>query len=48
MASLSSSKAWRYFLTISVASITATGAYFGAGLKSDREQKQVKHICWSI
>lgn len=44
MAAYANTSAWRYFLTISVASITATGVYFGAGLKNDQEFKQVsKH-----
>lgn len=44
----SSQRAWRYALTLGVAGITASGAWFGAGLKSYGEHKQVLIPCLHI
>ena len=41
MAAPLSSKIRPYILTASVAAITATGAWYGAGLKARQEFKQV-------
>ena len=34
----------RVILTGSIAAVTATGAWYGAGLKTQREHKQVRHL----
>lgn len=49
----SSQRGWRYALTIGVAGITASCAWFGAGMKSYQEHTQVRlalshFICSSV
>ena len=43
MSSASSQTLRRYVLTTSVAAITATGAWYGAGLKARQEFKEVRN-----
>lgn len=44
----SSSNVRRFVLTASIAAITATGAWYGAGLKTRQEFKQVREVTIAV
>lgn len=48
MSAPGSGKIRRIVLTGAVAAITATGTWYGAGLKTQQERNQVREACTSI